>query len=377
MSEINYRQCKRCVMDTDDPNIYFDERGYCNYCNTYLKKKSEEITVRYDTTRLKPLIDKIKAGGKNKKYDCVLGISGGVDSCYLAYVLKNYGIRVLLVHMDNGWNSEEAVLNIKNVAARLGLDYESYVLDWEEFRDMQLAFLRASVIEAETPTDIAILGVLHRVAARYNVRYIISGSNNATEGFLPRYWHYNSKDSKYMNGILKKFGTKKIRKFPGFGFLTEVYYKFVKGIEMVYMLNFFDYHKPEAMKLLQEELGWKYYGGKHYESRYTKFVQSYLLPVKFRLDYRKSTLSNQIMEGKITREQALQELEKLSYDPATINSVIEYVAKKLAISTEELNAIIKLPPKTYRDYPNDEARLEFLYSLYRKAFQKKLPVSPQ
>lgn len=365
-----YQQCVRCVMDTSDPHIYFDGEGHCNYCNDYLKKKAQEIDKKYDPQKLERLVEEIKAKGKGKKYDCLLGISGGVDSCYVAYLLKSFGLRVLLVHMDNGWNSEEAVLNIKNIARILELDYESYVLDWEEFKDMQLAFLKASVIEAETPTDIAIMGALHRMAAKYGIRYIISGSNNATEGFLPKYWHYNAKDTKYLEGVQKQFGTKRIKKFPGFGLLTEAYFKFIKGIKIIYILNYFDYNKPEAMELLQEKLNWRYYGGKHYESRYTKFVQSFLLPKKFDLDYRRATLSNQICEGKITREEAVEELKTLSYNPATIETDKEYVAKKLGISRKELEDIINLPPKSFKDYPNDEKRLEFFYRVYRRFFRK-------
>lgn len=366
-----YQQCLRCVMDTTDPEIVFDEEGRCNHCTACLNRiKAAEKSDQFSKKNLDKLVAKIKAAGRGKEYDCVLGLSGGIDSSYAAYLLKKMGLRVLLVHMDNGWNAEEAVLNIKNIAQLLHFDYESYVLDWQEFRDLQLSFLKASVIEADTPTDIAILGALHQIAARYNVQYIISGGNNATEGILPRLWHYNAKDTTYLKAIHKKYGSRRLKKFPHFGYLQEMYYKFVKGISMVYILNYFDYNKQEAMQVLKDELNWQYYGGKHYESRYTKFIQSYLLPVKFNLDYRKATFSSQICAGKLTRPQALEQLKQPTFREAEIRADKEFVSKKLAISKDELEAIIASPPKTYRDYPNDEKKLNIVYNTYRKFFGK-------
>lgn len=367
-----YQQCIRCVMDTTDPYISFNTKGYCNHCTQFIKiREKEKISRQYDERHLHKLVKQIKEKGKGREYDCLLGISGGVDSTYAAYILKKLGLRTLLVHMDNGWNAEEAVLNLKNTAVMLNMDYESFVLDWEEFRDLQVSFLKASVIEAETPTDIAIAGALHRMAKKYKIKYIISGGNNATEGILPRHWHYNSKDTTYLKGIHKKFGTRKLKNFPFFSYLEEIYYKFFRGIRMVYLLNYFSFSKDEAMSLLMKELKWRYYGGKHYESRYTKFIQSYLLPVKFNLDYRKATLSSQICDGKISREEALQIIAKPSYNPLEIEEDKEYVSKKLGLSKEELEQIIKLPPKTYKDYPNDEVKLEFIYKVYRRIFGSK------
>lgn len=364
-----YQQCVRCVMDTTDPEIQFDENGICNHCTDFLEKRKEiKAMKKLGAEYLEALIERIKASGKNKKYDALLGISGGVDSCYVAYLLKKKGIRTLLVHMDNGWNSDDATLNIKNVAKKLEFDYESYVLDWEEFKDIQLAFLKASVVEAETPTDVAIQGALHKIAAKNGIKYIISGGNLATEGILPKMWHYNAKDTKYFNHIQKTFGKKKLRKFPNFGFQTEMFYKLVKGIKIIYLLNYVDYNKADAMKILQEELGWKYYGGKHHESRFTKFVQSYLLPKKFNLDYRKATLSSQICTGEITRAMALEILKAPVYNEQDMEREKDYIVKKLSISKEELNKIIELPGKYYHEYPNDEKRLNFIYKTYKRYF---------
>lgn len=370
MTNIMYRQCSRCVMDTSDPEISFNDTGYCNHCTTYLEnKKTGNQTSSIDDKKLQGIVKKIKHKGKNKEYDCIMGISGGIDSCYTAYILKNLGLRVLLVHLDNGWDSELSVQNIKAVVNNLGFDYESYVLDWEEFRDLQIAFLKASVIEAETPTDIAILGSLHKVAASYGIQYVISGGNLATEGILPAHWHYDAKDTKFFNAVHKKFGSKKIKSFPNFGFWKEVYYKFIKGIRIVYILNYIPFTKKEAISVLETELNWKQYGGKHHESKFTAFIQSYLLPVKFNLDYRKATLSTQICTGEISREQALEELKESPYNAEKIKYDTEYVSKKLNISDKEFEMILNDTPKTYKDYPNNEMILKRIYRLYNFIFK--------
>jgi N-acetyl sugar amidotransferase len=369
MTKNIYQQCKRCVMDTSDPGITFDEHGYCNHCNDYYKRISKQTYQgKSSDDALAQIVEKIKKNGKNKAYDCVLGISGGVDSCYTAVLLKQLGLRVLAVHLDNGWNSETAVKNIKNVVSKLGIDYQSYVLDWEEFKDLQLAFLRASVPEAETPTDIAIQAALHKVAADNAIKYNISGGNNSTEGILPKSWHYNPKDSTYINAIHKQFGTVKLKTFPTFGYRKEIFYKFVKGIKIIYLLNYVNFSKKDAQALLEQDYGWRYYGGKHYESKYTGFLQSYILPEKFNIDYRRATFSSQICTGEITREEALAELTKKPYDPAKVEVEKIYVCKKLGISVNEFNEIMAAPPKTYKDYPNDEKLLEFIYKMYRKFY---------
>jgi hypothetical protein len=240
------------------------------------------------------------------------------------------------------------------------------VLNWEEFKDLQLSFLKASVPEAETPTDIAIPAALHKIAAQHGIHYIISGGNYATEGILPKSWHYDAKDLKYLRAIHKKFGKKKLKTFPTFGYKNETYYKFIKGIRMIYMLNYVPYSKKDAMSVLENELGWTYYGGKHYESKYTGFLQSYILPTKFNIDYRRATFSTQICAGEIDRETALEELKKLPYDPAKVEEEKIYLCKKLGLKLEEFEEILKAPPKSYKDYPNNKKMLEFMYGLYRK-----------
>jgi N-acetyl sugar amidotransferase len=359
-------------MDTTDPDITFSEKGECNHCIEFIEKRSL-YKYRGETSdrEFENWISAMKAAGKGKEFDCVVGLSGGIDSSYVAYISRQHGLRVLAVHMDNGWNSEEAVLNIKNIAQKLHIEYESYVLDWEEFKDLQLAFLKAAVPEADTPTDIAILSSLHKVAAKYGVKHIISGGNFATEGILPKCWHYNAKDLTYFKHIYKKFGTKKLRKFPTFGFALEMYYKLFKGIKMVYLLNNVPFDKNEAMKLLEKELDWKYYGGKHYESKYTGFIQSYYLFEKFGIDYRRATFSSQICVGAIDRETALEELKSKPYNDEKVATEKKYIAKKLGVSLEEFEAILATPAKLYRDYPNDEKRLSYIYNTYRKLFKKE------
>ncbi len=372
MKNKDYRQCNRCVMDTSDPEITFDENGFCNHCTEYIEKTSNYTYKGEESDKkLLEIVEKIKKSGRGKKYDCVLGVSGGIDSSYAAYIAKNHDLRVLCVHLDNGWNSEVSVRNIKNIASILGFDYESYVLNWEQFKDLQLSFLRASVPEIETPTDIAIPGALHQVAAKYGVKYVLSGGNYATEGILPKIWHYNAKDVTYLRDIHKKFGKASLKGFPLFGYQQEAYYKLIKGIRIIYILNYVPYNKKEAMKLLETELGWKYYGGKHFESKITAFLHSYFLPVKFKIDYRKATLSTQICTGEVTREQALEELEKLPYDADKIESDKEYMIKKFGITKEEYQKIESDEPKWYYFYQNEKDRLEFIYRIYRRLFPQK------
>lgn len=357
-------------MDTSDLEISFDENGHCNHCVDYFERISK-LTYQgiSSDNQLVEIVKKIKSSGKNQKYDCVIGVSGGIDSSYVAYISKKLGLKPLAVHLDNGWNSELAVHNIENILKKLDIDLFTYVLDWEEFKDLQLSFLRASVPEIETPTDMAIPAVLHKIAAKHNIKFIISGGNYATEGILPESWHYDRKDDKYLKAIHKQFGKKKLTTFPTFGFMKEIYYKFIRRISFVYILNYIPFSKKDAKELLENELNWTYYGGKHYESSYTRFVQSYILPEKFNIDYRKPNSSTQICSGEITREQAIEELISKSYNSKQVIEDIEYLCKKLGIKVEEFNEIMSSPLKTFSDYPNNKRMLNFIYNTYRKLFK--------
>jgi N-acetyl sugar amidotransferase len=356
-------------MDTSDPDILFDADGHCNHCTDFLVSRARFARGGEGSEEtLRETIARVRAAGRGRRYDCIVGISGGVDSCYALYLAKKRGLRPLAVHMDNGWNSDIAVRNIKRVADGLGVDYESYVLEWNEFRDLQLAFLKASVPEMETPTDIAIPASLHDVAARYGVRYIIAGGNYATEGILPKSWHYDARDLTYLKAIHARFGKVPLRRFPTFGYARETYYKIIKRTRFVYMLNMVRYSKRDATERLKREFGWTEYSGKHHESRFTRFVQSYILPTKFNIDYRRATLSPQICTNEISRADALAILQKPPFDAAQVASEKEYVAKKFEITIDELERILALPPKTFRDYPNDHQLLETIYSVYRRFF---------
>lgn len=362
----SYWICPRCVMDTSDPEILRQPSGYCNHCTDYLDKRVKLLHRDTDKGPLLALFDRIRKAGKGRAYDCVVGVSGGVDSSYVAYLAVRHGLRVLAVHMDNGWNSPIAVENINNLVKRLNLGYCSYVLPWNEFRKVQLAFLRASVPEAETPTDIAIQRAVHKTAAQYGVKYILSGGNIASEGILPLSWHYNARDTKYSYAIMDAAGcSRKLFRSQKFGFLEECWYKFGRGISSVYPLNQLIYDKDAARLELEKECNWRYYGSKHGESRFTRFIQTYYLVVKHGIDYRRATLSSEICLGVVTREAAINELAQLPYKVEEVDAEIVYVAKKLAITPEELRVIIDLPPKWYFDYPNNKRRLAQAYDLYR------------
>jgi N-acetyl sugar amidotransferase len=359
-------------MDTSDPLITFDDAGQCNHCTEFIDRRMKHNYRGEESDRqLLALVEEMKAAGKGKEYDCVIGMSGGIDSSYVGWLTRKHGLRVLAVHLDNGWNAEEAVLNIRNITGKLGIDYESYVLDWEEFRDIQLAFLKASIPEAETPTDMAIPAALHKVAADIGIKYVVSGGNFATEGILPKSWHYNAKDLRYFKHITRKFGSVRVRKFPTFGFLKEFYYKIFKRMKIIYLLNYTPYAKDEAIHLLETELDWKYYGGKHYESRYTGFIQSYYLYTKFGIDYRRATYSTQICTGEMKREEAIEMLKTQPFNEERVLREKEYIAKKLKITPEEFERILQLPPKWYWDYPNQEKWLGFVYNTYRRIFKKE------
>lgn len=359
-----YQICSYCVMDTTDQYIIFDENGRCNHCKDFERTLEKIKNQKSNTNYIDTLIKKVKS--KRKNYDCLVGISGGVDSCYTLYLCVKWGLKPLVIHMDNGWNSEIAVSNIKKIVKKLGVDYISYVLNWEEFREIQKAFLKSSIVDLEMPTDIAIAASLYKTAVKYNIKYIISGGNYSAEGILPLTWGYHVlKDIKLYKHIVKKYSDIKIKTVPNIGLWKEIYYKFFRGIKYLYPLNYIDYHKDEAREFLKKEFDWQDYGGKHHESRITGFWQSYVMPVKYNMDYRRATLSSQIVSGQITREKALKILENIAYDPEKIDSEKDYIAKKYRLSRQELDKYLNLPPKTYKDFPNQKKLIIFMHDLYR------------
>lgn len=346
-----YQICTRCLMDTSDPNITFDEKGVCNHCYDYDRLINQRVvTGKAGQEYLQKLVEEIKKSGRNKPYDCIIGVSGGVDSTYIAYLVKKMGLRPLAVHMDNGWDSEMAVKNIEETLKRLDIDLHTEVLNWDEFRDLQSAFLKASTPDSEIPSDHAIWAVLGNMADKLKVKYIISGFNVRTESHLPRAWSQGHFDWKYIRSVYQQFGSNRLKTFPHIGFFT--YYRRLLTHRRVDILNYIDYNKTEAMKILEQELGWRYYGGKHYESIYTRFYQGYILPTKFGYDKRRCHLSSLICSGEITREIALQELEKPTYAPAMQEDDREYVIKKLRLNDESFEAILNAPKKSFWDYPS-------------------------
>ncbi len=340
--------CARCVMDSDVIGIRFDDKGICNYCKIYDQWNKNFPINKESEKKLKTIIEKIKKNGKNKKYDCIVGVSGGLDSTYTLYYAKKKGLRPLAVHIDNGWNTELSVNNIKNAVSKLGVDLYTRVLDWEEFKDLQVSFLKASVPDAEIPTDIAIRSVLYKAAAKEKVKYILTGVSFRTEGKIPQSWTYL--DGRYIKDVQKKFGTKKLKDFPNFTLLDRIYYKNIRRIKRVNLLYYMDYSKEKVQKLLMKELGWRPYPGKHYESIYTRFIQAYLLPKKFNIDKRKVHFSALINSGQMTREEALEKLKEPPYPEDKMEEDLEYVIKKLDLTREEFEEIYNRSPKTFLDY---------------------------
>lgn len=367
-AETPVTRCARCVMDDlVDPSIRFDAQGFCNHCAAFLELRARTMyRPGVSDAALEGLLRRVKDAGRGKKFDCVLGISGGIDSSYLAHLTRGWGLRPLAVHMDNGWDSKIAVSNIRKLLERLGIELYTHVLDWAEFRDLQLAFFKASVTDVENPTDMGIAGTLHRVARRFGIGFILSAGNYATEGMTPKRFQYGKKDLVYMRAIQRRFGRLPLRSFPSFGFWDEVVFKFINGIKILYPLNLVDYRKDDALKMLVDDYGWEDYGGKHHESIFTKFVQGYYLPRKFNVDYRKTTCSAMICNRQMSRDDALRLIAAPPYKQDEIARDIAYVAKKLGTTEDEFNEILALPPKDYSDYPNAERVLSRMYALYRR-----------
>jgi N-acetyl sugar amidotransferase len=346
------RICARCVMDSTDPDIRFDASGVCQHCHAY--DEAVHLRVREGPEgqeRLSTLASEIRQAGQRRPHDCVIGVSGGVDSTYVAYVVKRrLGLRPLAVHLDNGWDSELAVRNIEYVLKKLDIPLFTLVLDWEEFRDLQLAFLRASTPDSEIPTDHAIVAALYRVARQQGVRHILSGCNVRTESHLPPAWSQGHQDWMYIRSVNRQHGTRPLATFPHRSLLAQAWDQI--RVRWVDVLNDLPYRKAEALGILEKELGWRYYGGKHYESIYTRFYQGYILPRKFGFDKRKTHLSSLVCSGELTRADALAELSRPTYPEDLQAADREYVVKKLGLTEAEFEQIMRAPPRRFADYPS-------------------------
>lgn len=350
-----YQQCSMSVMDTiSDPNITFDENGVCNYYHEY--KIDEKKFVFHGEVGLKLLNDKIKeikSSSSGKKYDCILGLSGGVDSTYLCWMAKDLGLNPLIVHFDNGWNSELAVKNIENVINILGFDLYTYVVDWNEFKDMQLAYLKSSVVDIEVLTDQGFMAVLYEQARQHNIKYVLAGTNTVTEQVLPKYWIYSKGDTENLKDIQTKFGTipvAKLKSYPFLNYSTRKYCEKVLKMSVVSPINYVEYKYDVVKDFITKNLGWKDYGGKHYESVWTRFYQGYILPKKYFIDKRKAHYSNLIFSGQISKEEALEMLAKPIYDEKLLVQDYEFVLKKLGLSNSEFETIMSTPRREHREF---------------------------
>ncbi len=350
----DYQMCTRCVMDTTDPAIQFDKDGVCNHCTSFLEKKDQILLPETERKeKLDQFILECKEWGKGKKYDCIAGISGGVDSTYMVYKAKELGLRPLAVHLDNGWNTRLAVTNIERILKQLDVDLYTHVIDWEEFRDLQIAYFNASVVDIEVASDHAISALINSHASKRKIKYVLLGTNYATEGIMPRSWVWRKNDLQNILDIHRRFGTTKLKTYPKLGFLGLVYLKKIKKLQRFPFLNYIDYNRDEAKKILIDEFGWEDYGGKHHESLFTKFYQSYILPEKFNIDKRKAHLSTMICSGQISRDESLTILDEPLYDETELKRDIEYIQKKFGWSEEEFERIMGLPIRPHDFYKTD------------------------
>lgn len=365
-----FQQCVNCIMDTTDPLISFDDNGVCNHCRFYedyeqnylLKgKAANDFTAQ--------MVAQIKATGHGKEYDCIMGISGGVDSSYLAYyATKVLGLRLLLVHVDTGWNSELAVKNIENIVKILKLDLHTLVVDWEEIRDLQRAFFKSSVPNCDIPQDHAFIAALYSEAQKYGLKHILNGGNMSTESILPVSWGYDASDWIHIKDIHRQFGEVKLKKYPHIGFFKHrVLYPYILRMKVHRPLEYISYNKAEVKEFLKKELGWKDYGGKHFESKFTQFFQAHYLPVKYGYDKRLAHLSSLIVSKQLTREEVSSQVQEPLYDPVQLVEDKEYFIKKLGFTSKEWEQIMAMPPKTENDYKTQRWMMDTFTSVLKLA----------
>lgn len=350
-----YQRCTRCVMDTTDSKIVFDEDGVCDHCRNFDKNIKPFWNAHEENTdELMELAAKIRKAGEGKEYDCILGLSGGAYSSYLAYIAKEVmHIRPLIFVVDTGWNLNVAVENIEKIVKGLDLDMYTEVINWKEMSDLQLSFFKAQISSQDFPQDHAIFAGLYNYAVKHHIKYVLTGSNSATEFIRPPVeWLYLN-DLRMAKDIHKKYGKRPLTTFPTCGMLKyRILYRYFYGMKRVYPLDYVVYNKSEVEKMLHEKYGWMRYENKHYENVFTRFFEGYYLPHKFGFDTRKNVYSNQILAGTMKRDEALELLKKPSYDPDLMEQDKEYIAKKLGISTEEFDEIIAGENKTPLDYKN-------------------------
>lgn len=366
-----YQRCVRCVMDTSDPEITFDTNGVCNHCTSFQHKVAKYTFAEEEGQReLASLLDKIKFEGQGKEYDCLIGLSGGVDSSFLALKAKEWGLRPLVIHIDTGWNSEEAVQNINRILEYCGYELYTHVINWEEMRDLQVAFLKSGVSNQDVPQDHAIFANTYHFAVKNNIRTILTGGNVATEGVFPQAWQGNQMDAVNLKAIHKRYGRRSLKSYKTISFYEYYfYYPFVKKLRTIRPLNYIEYNKEKAIKELEQKIGWKNYGRKHGESLFTKIFQNYYQPTKFGFDKRLPHLSSLIMSGQISREEALESLDQPLYEPIELENDISYFCRKLDISREEFDKLINCEIHHYSDFPNIGKYVTVIKAIQNLAFR--------
>lgn len=358
MCALRYQRCSRCVMDTTDPDISFDAQGICNHCHSFEKLKGTSwFPGPEGKPRLEAMLQRVREEGKGKEYDSILGLSGGADSTYLAMKMKDWGLRPLVVHVDAGWNSELAVANIERIVKHCGYDLHTHVIDWEDMRDLHLAYLKASIPNQDVPQDHVFFASLYHFATANGIRTIFSGGNLATEGIFPKSWHGSAMDAVNLKAIHARFGTRPLKQYPTISFFSYYFwYPFIKKMRTVRPLNYMPYVKAEAIREMESTFGYKPYDRKHGESLFTKLFQNYYLPTKFGYDKRLPHLSSLIVSGQLTRDEALRKLEEPLYDPFELETDIAYFCKKLRITRQEFDAFMAAPNGHHTDFPTWDGR---------------------
>jgi N-acetyl sugar amidotransferase len=362
--------CNRCIMDNNnDPDLLLDENGICNHCHNFelafnKLPKGKKAKDNFNNTILK-----IKEEGRQNKYDCIIGISGGVDSTYLCYVAKQHNLRPLLVHCDNGWNSELSVKNIENICAKTGFDLYTLVIDWPEIKDIQLSFFKAGVVDIELPYDYALIMTSYKAAQKYGIKYVLTGHNVVTEGtYLPKRWRHDKMDIVNIKAIHKRFGSVPLKTFPYYSFIRQR--MIGKKLSHIHLLNYGDYNKLAVMELIKSEFGWRDYGGKHYENIFTRFYQGYILKEKFGFDKRQFHLSVLVQSGQISREEAFRQYAMPAYDAEQLKDDKDYVLKKLGLTNNEFESYMKAPVKDHYEYPS----IKKYWDLYFKTIAVLKPI---
>jgi N-acetyl sugar amidotransferase len=356
--ERSYQHCSNCVMDTSDTKIIFDANGVCDHCIDFKKNVLPNWRTN-DSGRedFKKKVERIKADGIGRSFDCIMGMSGGLDSSYLLHMaVKEFGLRPLVFHVDGGWNTDLAVSNIQVLLEKLELDLYTEVINWNEMRDFQLAFFKSGVPHLDIPQDHAFVATLYQFANKNGIKYILNGGNFSTECIRnPKEWLYYGTDMMQIKDIHRQFGTVELRTYPFSSVLFhKIYLRYIRGVQVVKPLNFMPYTKEHASKLLADTYGWRPYPQKHFESRFTRFYEGYWLPTRFGYDTRRVQFSSLILTGQMTREDAFERLKKPAYDPTTIDEDFEYIATKLGVGVQELRGYHEMPLKTYKDYKNQE-----------------------